>query len=596
MMAGLSRRGFLAITGALAGSLGVPAPALARRLAQPLRPADVPTTLDQTVVITAPKSRQYRHLAAGPGEQYVPRYDVLGRAADPDRAARRRSVAYLGHLSDIHVIDAQSPARLDIMVGQSESLWAGSFRPQDTLTVNVAAAMVAAMRAAQYSPLTGVPMTAAFNTGDSADMISALELQWYIDVLDGRPVTPNSGAAGVYEGVQVWAESTFAYHPEDPAGDPYGAYGYPALPGMLEAAVSQTVESVGLAAPWYAVYGNHDTTFLGTLAISDALRRFAVGDRKAATWQPFAANFLGGWATNPSPITQYLHAIRSGLGRQTGMRAVTADPARKLFDSLEFMQAHLDSPATPGPVGHGFTRENISSKKTYWTADVTPYLRVFGLDTCNQVAGPDGAVPEDQFAWLQSELDRARGEQKLCVVLSHHNSTTLENEAQPVSGGQRLIHAEEFVAMLQEYPNVVAWINGHTHINTIIPHPKPGGGGFWEITTASCVDFPQQQQLIEIVDNRDGTLSIFTTSLDHSSSAAWAVGDYSQEGLASLSRQLAANDWIENPPMRMGSPLDRNCELLLPAPFDMSALSDADLEKARLAAQARLVAADGARS
>ena len=79
------------------------------------------------------------------------------------------------------------------MVGQSESLWAGSFRPQDTLTVNVGAAMVQAMRAAQLSPLTGAPMLAAFSTGDSADMISQLELQWYIDLLDGVPVTPNSG-------------------------------------------------------------------------------------------------------------------------------------------------------------------------------------------------------------------------------------------------------------------------------------------------------------------------------------------------------------------------------------------------------------------
>ncbi|MFN8184102.1 MAG: TIGR03767 family metallophosphoesterase [Candidatus Nanopelagicales bacterium] len=592
-MAGLSRRGFLAATAGLAATLGIPEQALAARLAQPAEPADVPTTLEQTIRFTGPKYRQYRHLTAGPGESYVPRYDVLGRRAAPGRTGRRRTIAYLGHLSDIHIMDAQSPARLDIMVGQSESLWAGAFRPQDTLTVNVGAAMVQAMRAAQYSPLTGAPMTAAFNTGDSADMISMLELEWYINLLDGLPVTPNSGKPGVYEGVQVWAESTFAYHPEDPAADPYGAYGFPTLPGMLQAAVSQTVESVGLAAPWYAVYGNHDTDFLGTLAISDSLRAFAVGDRKAAVWQPFAANFLGAWANELSPVTQFLHDARSSLGMQSGMKSVTADPERRLLDGLDFIQAHLDSPAKPGPVGHGFTQDNIKTGQRYWTADLSPHVRAFGLDTCNQVAGPDGAVPEDQFEWLKAGLAQAQEESKLCVILSHHNSTTLENEAQPVIGPtQRLIHAEEFVAMVQEFPNAVAWINGHTHINTIIPHPKPGGGGFWEITTASCIDFPQQQQLIEIVDNRDGTLSIFTTSLDHSGGAAWTPSDYSQDGLAALSRQLAANDWIENPPMRMGSPLDRNCELLLPAPFDLTTINDADLEKAAMAAKARLVASE----
>jgi metallophosphoesterase (TIGR03767 family) len=406
-------------------------------------------------------------------------------------------------------------------------------------------------------------------------------------------VTPNSGKPGVYEGVQVWAESTFAYHPEDPTGDPYGDYGFPTLPGMLQSAVSQTVESVGLATPWYAVYGNHDTDFLGTLVMSDALRRFAVGDRKAAVWQPFAANFLGGWANELSPVNQFLHNIRVNYGIQSGVKSVTADPQRKLLEGVEFMQAHLQSPDRPGPVGHGFTQDNIDTGKTYWVADLSPHVRAFGLDTCNQVAGPDGAVPEDQFNWLRAGLEQATAENKLCLVLSHHNSTTLENEAQPVVGPtQRLIHAEEFVAMLQEYPNCVAWMNGHTHINTIIPHPKPGGGGFWEVTTASCIDFPQQQQLVELVDNRDGTMSIFTTSLDHTSSADWTVSDYSQEGLASLSRQLSANDWIENPPMRLGSPLDRNCELLLPAPFDLSVIADADLEKAAMAAKARIVAGE----
>jgi hypothetical protein len=42
--------------------------------------------------------------------------------------------------------------------------------------------------------------------------------------------------------------------------------------------------------------------------------------------------------------------------------------------------------------------------------------------------------------------------------------------------------------------------------------------------------------------------------------------------------------------MRRGSPLDRNTELLLPAPFDLSTITDAALEAQHLAAQARLEA------
>jgi metallophosphoesterase (TIGR03767 family) len=295
-------------------------------------------------------------------------------------------------------------------------------------------------------------------------------------------------------------------------------------------------------------------------------------------------------ATDGSIFTQFTDRVWTQLQVNADMMSVTPDGERKLFEQMQFISAHLESPATPGPVGHGFTQSNIDNATTYWSADLSKNFRVFGLDTCNQTAGADGAVPQDQFDWLKQGLEQAKQENKMAIVLSHHNSVTLENAAMPVIGGQPLVHADEFVAMLQQYPNMVAWVNGHTHINTIKAHPTGKGGGFWEITSASCIDFPQQQQLIEFVDNRDGTMSIFVTSLDHTSDATWRDGDYSVEGLASLSRELAANDWIANPQMRTGSPLDRNVELLLPAPFDLSKVTDAALTIEQTQAKARLLA------
>lgn len=580
----------MASTAALAAAWSLPREALGAVLAAPLTPANVPTTLLATVRHSSTAYRKYRTLVAAPGEPYLTRLDVLGKEAGPDRAKNRRSLLYIGHLTDIHVMDPQGPARLDAMAGQSASLWAGVIRPQDMLTVNVLSAMTSAMAAARFSPVSGAPMAAAINTGDSADQHSDLELQWYIDMLDGGSVTPNSGKPGQYEGPQVWQEATYAYHPDDPTGDEFGAYGFPTLPGMLTAAVSQSVKSVGLPVPWFAVYGNHDTLINGTLIIDSGLRSLATGKKKAATWQALADNYLRGLATDASPFTKLTNTIWTQLGLASGVRDVTSDDQRKLFDNLSFMQAHLDSPAVPGPVGHGFTQANIDAGTTWWTADLTANFRVFGLDTCNQVSGPDGAVPQDQFNWLKSGLETALAQNKLAIVVSHHNSSTLENEAVPVTGGQALIHADEFITMLSSFPNMVAWLNGHTHINTITAHPKSGGGGFWEITTASCIDYPQQQQLIEFMDNLDGTMSIFTTALDHSSAPQWTPGDYSQVGMASLSRQLSANDWIENPPMRVGSTLDRNCELLLAAPFNLSTITDAELAKAQAANRARLLA------
>ena len=68
--------------------------------------------------------------------------------------------------------------------------------------------------------------------------------------------------------------------------------------------------------------------------------------------------------------------------------------------------------------------------------------------------------------------------------------------------------------LLLKYPNVIAYVAGHTHANRVDLFRK-GRGGFWQINTASHIDWPQQSRLIEVMDNRDGTLSLFATILDH---------------------------------------------------------------------------------
>jgi metallophosphoesterase (TIGR03767 family) len=591
----LSRRQFIVGVSGLAATWGLSREVVGRALALPLRAQDVPTTLLQTIKMAAqPVRGVYRTLVAGAGEDFIPRFDILGRVADPSRATARRSLFYLAHLSDIHVIDAQTPARMDAIQSLAPELFTDACRPQDTLTVHVLASMVDSVAASQVSSVTGAPLASALSTGDSADNLSQLETRWYIDILDGGEVVPNSGAVGIYEGPQVWSEATYAYHPDNPSDDVYGKRGFPTIPGLLEAAISEPVISQGLPVPWYAVYGNHDSTFMGTFRADPTLYAWAIGDRKAATGDALSANWLQGFASDLSAGQMAVNAIRQRLGMLPGLKSVTADPQRKLLERTQFIQAHLDSPAVPGPVGHGWTPDNVTSGETWWSADLTPYLRVFGLDTCNLAAGADGAVPEDQFRWLEAELARCQSENRLAIVCSHHNSLTLENDAKPVWGGQRLVHAEEFIAMLQRFPVMVAWLNGHTHVNTITPHLAEGDGGFWEITTASCVDFPQQQQLVELVDNRDGTMSIFVTALDHSAPPTWSTGDFSQLGLASLSRELSANAFLSDPARLAGSPLDRNVELLMPAPFDLSRITDTQLEAEQMKARARLLAHGGA--
>lgn len=588
-MAGLNRRGFLGVTAALAAAWAVPFEALGNTLAARAMPGEGASTLQQTIRLGGIQRGEYRVLNTAAGEPHIARYDLLNRVADAARTVRRRSLFYFGHMSDIHIMDAQSPARLEPMIEFSHSTWEGAFRPQDTLTTQVAAEMVRSISDVRISPVTGAPLAATFVTGDSSDMLSELETRWYIDLLDGVAIVPNSGMKGVYEGVQAWTETFWAYHPDLPEGDWFGDYGFPELPGMLQAAITNEVSSGGLPVPWYTVYGNHDATYFGTFGVPQAMREFAVGGRKFFDWKALGLDFVENWTADSSAIGDALHALSRNLGQQLGSRPVTPDSKRKLLEQRDFMTAHFETQQNPGPVGHGFTKANLDSGRTYWSADVNPFVRAFGLDTCNQVAGPDGAVAESQFEWLRGELDRAQAEGKLALIFSHHNSFTLENDAQLATAPERLVHADEFIAMLLQHSNVVAWLNGHTHNNTITPHERAGDGGFWEITTASCIDFPQQQQVVELVDNQDGTLSLFTTAIDQAAPATWN-GELNTTGLASLSRELAANNWANKPLIRLGSELDRNTELLLPAPFDLSKISDAELERAQLTDRARLVA------
>ena len=590
-MAHLSRRTFLATTSALAAACALPTELLGKALAAPLAPSGAPTTLQQTILQSATANRGYRTLVSAPGEAYIVRHDILRKTPSPARVANRRSLLYIGHLSDIHIIDAQGPARIEPAQEVAPDLLTDATRPQETLCVNVLAAMVGAVKAAEYSPLTGAPMAAAVNTGDTSDSLSSQELKWAIEALDGVPITPNSGKVGEYEGVQKWSEATYAYHPDDPSNDVWGLHGFPQIPGMLTAAVSQTIKPAGCPAPWYSVFGNHDVVFVGFLPVDAAIRAYSVGDKKAVGASGLITTLTDGWASNPSLYQRMANQIKTGFGFVPGIKSVTSDSGRSLFSPKAFMQMHLDSPALPGPVGHGFTQANIDSGQTWWMADLSPHVVAFGLDTCNQTSGADGAVPQPQFDWLEEQLGILQKQNKMAIILSHHNSFTLENPAQPTVGkAVPLIHADEFIAMLHKYPNMVAWLNGHTHVNTITAHAKDGGGGFWEITTASCIDFPQQQQMVELVDNKDGTMSIFTTVLDSEAPPQWTVGDFSQVGLASLSRELASNSFLSQPLMRRGSPLDRNCELLMQSPFDLNIITDAQLEKDQMIAKARLTA------
>jgi hypothetical protein len=91
------------------------------------------------------------------------------------------------------------------------------------------------------------------------------------------------------------------------------------------------------------------------------------------------------------------------------------------------------------------------------------------------------------------------------------------------------------------------------------------------VITGSLAGAPQQARLIELMDNGNGTLSVFTTMVDHAAPSLppppGPAGAFSASDLASISRTIA---WSRRP-LRAGSratdtPAMRNVELLLRDP------------------------------
>jgi hypothetical protein len=131
---------------------------------------------------------------------------------------------------------------------------------------------------------------------------------------------------------------------------------------------------------------------------------------------------------------------------------------------------------------------------------------------------------------------------------------------------------ETLSELLLRYPHVIAFVAGHSHVNQVLPYARADGtGGFWNIKTAAEADWPSQSRLIEVMDNRDGTLSIFGTMVDHAAAVGTPApgsdaSGFDTDQLAALNREFAYNDPQKGGGTGEGTATDRNDELLVPDP------------------------------
>ncbi|WST74177.1 TIGR03767 family metallophosphoesterase [Streptomyces sp. NBC_01136] len=532
-------------------------PAAVRSVArQPARraPRSAPyaaTTLETTARLGGGAHAQtYRRLVSGPGWPLVVRRELA--APGSGRQDRRTALACFVQFTDLHLADVQNPLRTEFLRARGAASW----RAQEALTVAGAVALVEQVNALGGGPYTGLRPAFVMTTGDNVDNNSAIELEWFLTVMSGGRITPNTGDPTAYEGAQNSGLPLY-WHPGDPAvRDLDKRRGLPLIPGFLDAAI-RPVTSPGLRIPWYSTVGNHDDLPGGCL--SPALNDFAVGSRKLLSVPAAdAAAYAKALRSGDDPKSEVLKAILSR--NAASARTVTADERRRLCTPHDYLAAHLDPAlAGAGPVGHGYTQDHLDGERMYYTFRVAENVIGVSIDTTYRSGHYEGSLGTEQLRWLErtlaahssrsydadGRLVRNPGaDDAHILVFSHHHSPSMTRRPDAARTDEPRHDGAEVIALLSRFPNVVAWINGHSHVNRITPHPHATPArSFWEVNTASHVDYPHHARLIELADNGDGTLSLFTTLVESAAPHRTAphFDDLSAVGLASLYRELAYN-------------------------------------------------------
>ena len=204
---------------------------------------------------------------------------------------------------------------------------------------------------------------------------------------------------------------------------------------------------------------------------------------------------------------------------------VPADPARRELLSGEAVRALQ---AASG--------RNATGGRLDYSADIGDHVRAVVLDLARRGGGSGGLVHSGQAAWLAREL--AAAGDRWILVISH----------QPLTGAEG---GAAILALLDAHPRVVAAISGHIHRNAITPRPTPAGG-YWLISTASLIDYPQQARALRLLATAGGGVAIQTWMLDHALPGP----------LGTISRELAYLDAQGGRPQDFaGGRRDRNVTL-----------------------------------
>lgn len=415
--------------------------------------------------------------------------------APPAPGPNARMLVRFAHLADLQITDDESPTRMALF--DSTGATSAAFRPQDVYSCRLTYAMVRALNAVHAE----TPLSFVILGGDNADSAQRNEVDWVMGLLSGGTIDCDSGAN----------DDLIAGGGNDPK-DPF--------------------VSEGLAVPWYWVTGNHDVLVQGNFAVNAARKDAAVGD--------LAASGTRDWTLPGGPVWA---------------GDVTPDDDREPLTGPELLtrvSEHGD--------GHGIPAAKVAGGEANYTFDVpgTP-LRFLVVDTAAETGSAGGLIRRAEFdGTIVPALDAAQAEQKMVIVVSHHQPLSITDGGDAFGTVQPdAVPQTEWVALLTSHPAVLFSLVAHSHENLVTR--LDGARPIWLVFTAAVLDYPHQSRIVEIWDDDNGFVRVRATVLDLATE---------NDPLAAEGRRLGTLDhviaWTDD---GRGTPGDRNVELHIPNPL-----------------------------
>lgn len=483
----------------------------------------------------------------GSGVPHQKRVDLMPSNYSGNSVTNTALLANFFAISDIHITDKESPAQA-IYYGYKWGIISG-YSPAMLYSTHMLDAAVQTINRLHKTK----SYDFGLSLGDALNSAQYNELKWFVDVMDGKLINPDSGEK------------------DDPNPGPNNDY-----------QDEFKAEGIDPSIKWYQALGNHDHFWMGMFPPDQYIKDKMVGNTMMN---------LGNIFTDPSGVASrgyYMGAINGKtpngeivgagpVGNFTSAPVVAPDPNRRFITRNDFMDAFVKSSSSPA--GHGFTAASAASGFASYTFEPKSDLplKVIVLDNTNRDDRTitdgygKGSLDKERYDWLISELDKGQAEGKLMIIAAHipikvKLQETLIGEAMKWSASSYKSE-DEMLAKLHTYPNLILWVSGHRHLSVITPQKSPDPSrpelGFWEVETPSLREFPQQFRNFRITRNSDETISIFATDVDPIAKEGSLVAK-------ARSYAVAANQLfnIEQDPMPSGV---ANAELILQLSPEMRA-------------------------